>query len=109
MIKICQEYSKPVQLEFLDFEDAFDSSHQSRLLNALRADGVPAKVCHNEDLFAEIDVVCRRITHLKEKYQHLAPPSKVAAENRLRLFGDVLRRPEDRVVQRFVRILSSSR
>ncbi|KAK6763283.1 hypothetical protein RB195_023840 [Necator americanus] len=35
--------SKPMQLAFLDFEAAFDSSHRGRLLNALRADGVPGK------------------------------------------------------------------
>ncbi|KAK6760406.1 hypothetical protein RB195_021757 [Necator americanus] len=34
------------------------------------------RVCHNEDLFAEIDVVYRRMT--RGRYQHFAPPSKVA-------------------------------
>ncbi|KAK6736479.1 hypothetical protein RB195_019271 [Necator americanus] len=37
------------------------------------------RVCHN--LHAEIDVVYRRMT--RGKYQHLAPPSKVAKVNRL--------------------------
>ncbi|KAK6757124.1 hypothetical protein RB195_015131 [Necator americanus] len=32
------------------------------------------RVCHNEDLNAEIDVVYRRMT--RGRYQHLAPPSK---------------------------------
>ncbi|KAK6748174.1 hypothetical protein RB195_001040 [Necator americanus] len=32
-----------IQLAFLDFEAAFDSPHRGRLLNALRADGVPGK------------------------------------------------------------------
>ncbi|KAK6741352.1 hypothetical protein RB195_009287 [Necator americanus] len=32
-----------MQLAFLDFEAAFDSPHRGRLLNALRADGVPGK------------------------------------------------------------------
>ncbi|KAK6726473.1 hypothetical protein RB195_004664 [Necator americanus] len=32
-----------MQLEFLDFEAAFDSPHRGRLLNALSADGVPGK------------------------------------------------------------------
>ncbi|KAK6762574.1 hypothetical protein RB195_023339 [Necator americanus] len=32
-----------MQLAFLDFEAAFDSIHRGRLLNALRADGVPGK------------------------------------------------------------------
>ncbi|KAK6728695.1 hypothetical protein RB195_006003 [Necator americanus] len=43
VIEIWQRYSKPMQLAFLDFEAAFDSPHQGRLLNALRADGVPGK------------------------------------------------------------------
>ncbi|KAK6742682.1 hypothetical protein RB195_010127 [Necator americanus] len=40
VIEIWQRYSKPMQLEFLDFEAAFDSPHRGRVLNALRADGV---------------------------------------------------------------------
>ncbi|KAK6736082.1 hypothetical protein RB195_019015 [Necator americanus] len=63
-------------------------------------------VCHNVDLYAEIDVVYRRMT--RERYQHLAPPSKVAKVNRLRLFGHILRRPADRLVQRVQRSLSGS-
>ncbi|KAK6757720.1 hypothetical protein RB195_015498 [Necator americanus] len=43
VIEIRQRYSKLMQLAFLDFEDAFDSPHRGRLLNALRADGVPGK------------------------------------------------------------------
>ncbi|KAK6750210.1 hypothetical protein RB195_002293 [Necator americanus] len=43
LIEIWQRYSKPTQLAFLDFEAAFDSPHRGRLLNALRADGVPGK------------------------------------------------------------------
>ncbi|KAK6762583.1 hypothetical protein RB195_023345 [Necator americanus] len=43
VIEIWQRYSKPMQLAFLDFEAAFDSSHLGHLLNALRADGVPGK------------------------------------------------------------------
>ncbi|KAK6762962.1 hypothetical protein RB195_023609 [Necator americanus] len=54
-------------------------------------------VCHNEHLYAEIDVVYRRMT--RGRYQHLAPPSKVAKVNRLRFFGHILRRPADRLVQ----------
>ncbi|KAK6755995.1 hypothetical protein RB195_014407 [Necator americanus] len=34
----------------------------------------------------------------RERYQHLAPSSKVATENRLRFFGHILRRPTDRLV-----------
>ncbi|KAK6760993.1 hypothetical protein RB195_022170 [Necator americanus] len=41
VIEIWQRYSKPMQLTFLDFEAAFESPHRGRLLNALRADGVP--------------------------------------------------------------------
>ncbi|KAK6754740.1 hypothetical protein RB195_013618 [Necator americanus] len=43
VIEIWQRYSKPMQVAFLDFEAAFDSPHRGRLLNALRADGVPGK------------------------------------------------------------------
>ncbi|KAK6738025.1 hypothetical protein RB195_020243 [Necator americanus] len=39
----------------------------------------------------------RRIT--SGRYQHLAPPSKVATEKRLRFSGHVIRRPADRLVQ----------
>ncbi|KAK6755500.1 hypothetical protein RB195_014083 [Necator americanus] len=59
------------------------------------------RVYHNEDLYAEIDVVYRRMT--RGKHQHLAPPSKVAKVNRLRFFGHILRRPADRLVQRVLR------
>ncbi|KAK6736368.1 hypothetical protein RB195_019195 [Necator americanus] len=38
-----QRYSKPMLLAFLDFEAIFDSPHRSRLLNALRGNGVPGK------------------------------------------------------------------
>ncbi|KAK6729458.1 hypothetical protein RB195_006481 [Necator americanus] len=51
VIEIWQRYSKPMQLPFLDFEAAFDSPHRGRLLNALRADGVPGKfVCLLDDM-----------------------------------------------------------
>ncbi|KAK6740550.1 hypothetical protein RB195_008795 [Necator americanus] len=43
MTEIWQRYSKPMQLAFVDFEAAFDYPHRDRLLNALRADGVPGK------------------------------------------------------------------
>ncbi|KAK6763392.1 hypothetical protein RB195_023915 [Necator americanus] len=46
VIEIWQWYSMPTQLGFLDFEAAFDSPHRGRLLNALRADGVPGKFVH---------------------------------------------------------------
>ncbi|KAK6763884.1 hypothetical protein RB195_024280 [Necator americanus] len=64
------------------------------------------RVCHNENLYAEIDVVYRRMT--RERHQHLAPPSKIAIVNRLRFFGHILRRPADRLVQRVLRSLSGS-
>ncbi|KAK6729958.1 hypothetical protein RB195_006793 [Necator americanus] len=60
-----------------------------------------SRVCHNEDLYAEIDVVYRRMT--RGKHQHLAPPSKVAKVNLLRFFGHILRRPADRLLQRVLR------
>ncbi|KAK6762601.1 hypothetical protein RB195_023357 [Necator americanus] len=64
------------------------------------------RVCHDEDLYAEIDVVYRRMT--RGKHQHLAPPSKVAKVNRLCFFGHILRRPADRLVQRVLRSSSGS-
>ncbi|KAK6762080.1 hypothetical protein RB195_022977 [Necator americanus] len=64
------------------------------------------RVCHNEDLYAEIDVVYRRMT--RGRYQHLAPPSKAAKVNRLRFFGHILRRPADRLVQRVLKSSSDS-
>ncbi|KAK6760732.1 hypothetical protein RB195_021978 [Necator americanus] len=63
-------------------------------------------VCHNKDLYPEIDVVYRRM--IRGRYHHLAPPSKLAKVNRLRFFGHILRRPADRPVQRVLRILSGS-
>ncbi|KAK6734752.1 hypothetical protein RB195_018131 [Necator americanus] len=42
-IEIWQQYSKPMQLAFLDFEAAFESPHRGCLLNALRANGIPGK------------------------------------------------------------------
>ncbi|KAK6737703.1 hypothetical protein RB195_020046 [Necator americanus] len=64
------------------------------------------RVCHNEDLYAEIDVVYWRMT--RGRHQHLAPPSKVAKVNRLRFFGHILRRTADRLVQRVLRSLPGS-
>ncbi|KAK6765805.1 hypothetical protein RB195_025616 [Necator americanus] len=46
VIEIWQRYSKPMQLAFLDFEAALDPPYRGRLLNALRADGVPGKFVH---------------------------------------------------------------
>ncbi|KAK6764792.1 hypothetical protein RB195_024930 [Necator americanus] len=51
------------------------------------------RVCHNEDLNAEIDVIYRRMT--RGRHQHLAPPSKVAKVNSLRFIGHILRRTAD--------------
>ncbi|KAK6762131.1 hypothetical protein RB195_023012 [Necator americanus] len=64
------------------------------------------RVCHTEHLYAEIDVVYRRMT--RGRYPHLAPLSKVAKVNRVRFFGHILRRPADRLVQRVLRSLSGS-
>ncbi|KAK6744090.1 hypothetical protein RB195_011037 [Necator americanus] len=64
------------------------------------------RVCHNEDLYAEIDVVYHRMT--RGRHQHLAPPLKVVRVNRLRFFGHIIRRPADRLVQRVLRGLSDS-
>ncbi|KAK6749708.1 hypothetical protein RB195_001985 [Necator americanus] len=64
------------------------------------------RACHNEDLYAEIDVVYWRMT--RGRYHHLAPPSKAAKVNRLRFFGHILRRPADRLIQRDLRSSSGS-
>ncbi|KAK6762241.1 hypothetical protein RB195_023090 [Necator americanus] len=63
-------------------------------------------VCHNDDLYAETNVVYRRMT--RGRYQHLAPSSKVTKVNRFRFFGHILRRPADCLVQRALRSLSGS-
>ncbi|KAK6729235.1 hypothetical protein RB195_006340 [Necator americanus] len=47
------------------------------------------RVCHNEDLNAEIDVVYRLMT--RGRYQHLAPPPKVAKVNRLHFFWSYIK------------------
>ncbi|KAK6758095.1 hypothetical protein RB195_015733 [Necator americanus] len=64
------------------------------------------RVCHSEELYAEVDVMYLRMT--REGYQHPAPPSKLGRENRLRFFGHVLRKPADRFVHRVLRRLSCS-
>ncbi|KAK6734658.1 hypothetical protein RB195_018072 [Necator americanus] len=63
-------------------------------------------VCHNEELYAEVNVVYPRMT--RGRYQHLAPPSKVATENRLRFFGHIKSGPTDRFVQRVLKSQSDS-
>ncbi|KAK6763779.1 hypothetical protein RB195_024201 [Necator americanus] len=82
------------------------------LVNASRCGSVrdlerESGVCHNEDICAVIDVVYRWMT--RGRYQHLAPPSKVAKVNRLRFFGHILRRPADCLVQRVLRTLGMDR
>ncbi|KAK6760288.1 hypothetical protein RB195_021678 [Necator americanus] len=64
------------------------------------------RVCHNGELYAEVDVVYRRIT--RGRYQHLAPPSKMATENHLGSLGNIIRRPANSFVQRVLTILSGS-
>ncbi|KAK6764866.1 hypothetical protein RB195_024983 [Necator americanus] len=65
-----------------------------------------SRVRHNENLHEYVDLMYRRIA--SERYQHLAPPSKIATETRLRFFGHRLKRPADRLVQRVMRSLSGS-
>ncbi|KAK6764663.1 hypothetical protein RB195_024838 [Necator americanus] len=77
-----------------------DPHHQRNQAASLPIRNSP-RVCHNEDLYAEIDVVYWRMT--SGEHQHLAPPSKVAKVNRLRFFGHLLGRPADRLVQRVLR------
>ncbi|KAK6737062.1 hypothetical protein RB195_019640 [Necator americanus] len=60
-------------------------------------------VCHNKELYSEVDMVYRRMT--RGKRQHLARSSEVAKENRLRFFGHVMRRPTDRLAQVVLRML----
>ncbi|KAK6763497.1 hypothetical protein RB195_023992 [Necator americanus] len=82
MYRVRQEYSKPLQ----------------RLLGY----SWPL-VCHNEELYSEVDMVCRRMTC--EKRQHLGRPSEIVMENRPRFFGHVMRRPSGRLVQIVLRML----
>ncbi|KAK6730343.1 hypothetical protein RB195_007044 [Necator americanus] len=58
-------------------------------------------VCPSQDLHKEFDVMYRRM--IRGRYQHFAPPSKMATENRLSFFGYIMRRPGDRLVQRVQR------
>ncbi|KAK6745723.1 hypothetical protein RB195_012067 [Necator americanus] len=78
---------------------------ERKLLGRLLAYFWP-RICCNEDLYAEIDVVYRRMT--RGRYQHLEAPSKVAKVNWLRFFGHILRRPADRLVQRILKSSSGS-
>ncbi|KAK6762816.1 hypothetical protein RB195_023500 [Necator americanus] len=57
----------------------------------------------NEELFSEVDMVYLRMT--RKKRQHLALSSEVVTENRFRLFGHVLRRPSNRLVQVILKML----
>ncbi|KAK6766008.1 hypothetical protein RB195_025738 [Necator americanus] len=54
----------------------------------------------------EIDVVYRQ--EMCKRYQHLAPPSKVATENRLRFFDHTVRRSAYRLCRRVQRCPSDS-
>ncbi|KAK6763416.1 hypothetical protein RB195_023932 [Necator americanus] len=49
-----------------------------------------------------------RVEDIIARYQHLTPPSKMVIENCLRLFGHVISRPADRLVERVLRSLSYS-
>ncbi|KAK6739827.1 hypothetical protein RB195_008366 [Necator americanus] len=66
------------------------------------------RVCRNEELYAEVDMVYRRMTHRRYQHQHLGSQSKVATENRLRFFGHILESPADRLVQGVLRSLPGS-
>ncbi|KAK6763782.1 hypothetical protein RB195_024204 [Necator americanus] len=60
-------------------------------------------VCHNKELYSEVDMVYRRMT--RGKRQHLARPSEVVMGNHLRFFGHVMRRPSDRLVKVVLKML----
>ncbi|KAK6745750.1 hypothetical protein RB195_012083 [Necator americanus] len=60
-------------------------------------------VCRNEELYAEADMVYRRMT--RGKRQHLSRPSETVMENRLRFFSRLMRKPLDRFVQVVLRML----
>ncbi|KAK6765684.1 hypothetical protein RB195_025537 [Necator americanus] len=61
-------------------------------------------VCHKGELYSEVDMVYRRIT--RGKGLLLPWPSEVVMENRLRVFGHVMRRPSDRLVQDVLKMLA---
>ncbi|KAK6758192.1 hypothetical protein RB195_015795 [Necator americanus] len=54
-------------------------------------------VYYNEDFCSKVDMVHQWMT--RGRHQHLSLPSKVAAENRLRFLGHIIKRPSDRPVQ----------
>ncbi|KAK6737646.1 hypothetical protein RB195_020014 [Necator americanus] len=65
-----------MQLAFLDFETAFDSLHQGRLLNALCADGVPGKFVRF------LDDMNQRTTAVVRTQAGCTTPSEVVTEVR---------------------------
>ncbi|KAK6762513.1 hypothetical protein RB195_023295 [Necator americanus] len=83
-----------MQLAFLDFEAAFDSPHRGRLLNALRADGVPGKfVPLLDDMNQRTTAACTDdvviFAESSTKLQHVVNlVSKLAAAYGLRLRPD---------------------
>ncbi|KAK6738404.1 hypothetical protein RB195_020487 [Necator americanus] len=79
---------------------------ERKLLRRLLGYFWPRVCMYNEDPYAEIDVVYRRMTRVR--HEHLALPSKVAKVNRLRFFGHILRGSTDRLVQRVLRSSSGS-
>ncbi|KAK6738393.1 hypothetical protein RB195_020481 [Necator americanus] len=76
VIEIWQRYSKLGQLAFLDFEAAFDSPHRVRLLNALRADGVPGKFVRL------LDYINQRTTAAIRTAAGCTPPFEVVPHRR---------------------------
>ncbi|KAK6735156.1 hypothetical protein RB195_018378 [Necator americanus] len=72
--------------------DEEDGEIDERVDNGVQENSTPS--CHNEELYAEVDVVYRRMTSKR------SPSKEVATENRLRFFGHILRRRTDRLVQR---------
>ncbi|KAK6737376.1 hypothetical protein RB195_019838 [Necator americanus] len=90
MLKNNGSYERDVQQRCAKATSAFNSltkclwlapiTNEIKLRVCLSAIRPIMIVCHNEDLYAEIDVVYRQMT--LENHQHLAPQSKVAKDSK---------------------------
>ncbi|KAK6731010.1 hypothetical protein RB195_007464 [Necator americanus] len=55
-------------------------------------------VCHNEELYSEVDMVYLRM--IPGEHQHLGRPPEIVTDHRLRFFSNVMRRSSDHLVRR---------
>ncbi|KAK6750962.1 hypothetical protein RB195_002748 [Necator americanus] len=90
-----------------------DPHHQRSQAASLPIRAIRPTMMYGSETWAAPSTVMERnrcgiLTMTPGRYQHLAPPSKVAKVNRLRFFGHILRRQADRLVQRVLRSLPGS-